>query len=76
LSFWREEWQEIPDVSYEPRLRGSVFGAPREELNYFTYCVLEGRHSTVVTAEEEVEAVRMAVALVESAGFNREVQQV
>jgi hypothetical protein len=30
----------------------------------------------VVTAEEEVEAVRTAVALVESAGFDREVQRV
>src|SRR5437867_1783223 len=74
LSLWREEGQEIPEVSYEPRLRGSIFGALREELSYFTLCVLEGNHPTVVTAEEGLEAVRTAVALVESAGFDREVQ--
>lgn len=74
LSLWREEGQEVLDVSYEPRLRGSVFGALREELGYFTDCVIEGSQPTVVTAEEGVEAVRVAVAIMESAGFDREVQ--
>ena len=74
LTFWREEGQEIPEISYEPRLRGSVYGALREELSYFTLCALEGNHPTVVTAEEGLEAVRTAVALVESAGSNREIQ--
>jgi UDP-N-acetylglucosamine 3-dehydrogenase len=74
LSLWREEGQEIPEVSYEPRLRGSVFGALREELSYFALCVLEGKPLSVVTAEDGLEAVRIAVALVESAGSDREVE--
>lgn len=74
LSLWKEEGQEVPEVSYEPRLRGSVFGALREELSYFALCVLEGNQPSVVTAEEGLEAVRTAVALVESAGSDREIQ--
>lgn len=74
VSLWLEEGQEIPEVSYEPRLRGSVFGALREELSYFALCVLEGTHPTVVTAEEGVEAVRTTVALIESATSGREIQ--
>ncbi len=73
LSLWKEEGQEVPEISYEPRLRGSVFGALREELSYFALCVLNGRHPEVVTAEEGVEAVRTAVALIDSARLGREV---
>ena len=73
ISLWKEEGPEIPEVSFEPRLRGSVFGALREELSYFALCVLENKQPTVVTAEEGVEAVRTAVALVESAGSGREI---
>lgn len=74
LSIWREEGVEYPDVSYEPRLRGAAFGALREELNYFAMCVLEGRQPTVVTAQDGVEAVRVAGALVESGRAAREIR--
>lgn len=74
LSLWLEGGQEVPEVSYEPRLRGAVFGALREELAYFALCVLEGRRPTVVTAEDALESVRTAVALVESATSGREVE--
>lgn len=73
ISLWKEEGQEVPEVSYEPRLRGSVFGALREELSYFALCVLEGRHPEVVTAEEGLEAIRTAVALIGSACSGREI---
>jgi UDP-N-acetylglucosamine 3-dehydrogenase len=74
LTFWKEEGQEVPEISYEPRLRGSVFGALREELSYFALCALEGRQPTVITAEEGLEALRTTVALVESAGSGREIE--
>lgn len=73
LSIWREDGAEIPDVSYEPRLRGTVFGALREELSYFALCVLEGRKPALVTAQDGMEALRVALALMESAETNREV---
>lgn len=73
LTFWREEGHDVPDVSYEPRLHGIPFGALREELTYFSLCALEGQAPTVVTAEDGVEAVRVAAAAVDSARFDREV---
>lgn len=73
ISLWKEEGQEIPEVSDEPRLRGAVYGALREELSYFALCLLEGKQPAVVTAEQGLEAVRTAVALIESAGSDREV---
>jgi UDP-N-acetylglucosamine 3-dehydrogenase len=73
LVLWREEGLEFPDISYEPRLNGCVMGALREELSYFALCVLEGRHPTVLTAEDGVEALRVGLAVVESAHTDREV---
>jgi predicted dehydrogenase len=73
LSIWREDGVEIPDVGYEPRLRGSVYGALREELSYFALCALENRQPTIVTAEDGVEAVRVALAFEESARSDREI---
>jgi UDP-N-acetylglucosamine 3-dehydrogenase len=74
LTFWKEEGQEIPEVSYEPRLRGAVFGALREELSYFALCALEGKQPSVITAEDGLEALRTTVALVESATSGREIE--
>jgi len=73
LTLWREDGAEIPDVSYEPRLRGTVFGALREELSYLALCALEGPKPTVLTAQDGIEALRVALALVESARTDREV---
>ncbi|MDE3178486.1 MAG: hypothetical protein KGM47_02400, partial [Acidobacteriota bacterium] len=73
LTIWSEDGQSAPDVSYEARLRASVFGALREELSYFAQCALEGRQPTVVTAQDGAEAVRIAVALTDSAGSDREI---
>jgi predicted dehydrogenase len=74
LTIWRDEGAEIPDVCYEPRLRGSAYGALREELSYFALCVLEGRKPTLLTAEDGLEALRVGLAIIESARSDREVE--
>jgi predicted dehydrogenase len=74
LTIWHDDGAEIPDVSYEPRLRESVYGALREELTYFALCVLEGRKPALLTAQDGVEALRVALAVVESARIDREVE--
>ena len=74
LTIWRGDGAEVVDVSYEPRLRGSVYGALREELSHFSLCALEGRKPSVVSPEDGVEAVRVALAVVESARADREVE--
>ncbi len=72
LTFWMEDGHEVPDVSYGPVLRGSAFGALREELCYFALCVLENRQPTIITAEEGLKALRVALSLLESSRQNRE----
>jgi UDP-N-acetylglucosamine 3-dehydrogenase len=73
LTIWREDGAEVPDVCYEPRLHGTVFGALREELSYFALCALEDQKPTLLTAQDGFEALRVALALVESAQTDREV---
>lgn len=74
LLICREDGVEIPDVSYEPRLRGSAYGALREELTYFAQCAMRGQQPDVVSTEDGVEALRTGLAIVESARVDREVE--
>lgn len=71
LSFWREEGFEVPDAGYDPRVRGAALGALRDELMYFCACVREHRQPEIIMPREAKNAVRVALALVESA--NRDV---
>jgi predicted dehydrogenase len=74
LTIWRADGVEIPDVSYEPRIRGSAYGALREEISYFALCVLEGRKPTLLTAEDGVETLRVGLAVIESARSDCEIE--
>jgi UDP-N-acetylglucosamine 3-dehydrogenase len=74
LELWCDEGFEIPDISYEPRLRGAALGALRDELAYFCECVRESRRPEIITAVEAKNAVRVALALVESAKTDHEVE--
>jgi predicted dehydrogenase len=74
LELWREDGPVIPDVGYDPRVAGSARGALREELAYFCECVLENRFPRGVTALEAMIAVQVALALVESARLDREIE--
>jgi predicted dehydrogenase len=74
LSFWRDSGFEIPDISYDPRVRGSALGALRDELDYFCDCVLRGTQPAVITAREAKNAVRIALALMESARQEQDVE--
>ena len=73
LALWKESGFETPDVSIAPEVRGYFEGALAAELSYFTGCVLNGKRPQVVTAEEALESIRVAVALVDSAEKNVEV---
>ena len=60
-----------PDTTYWPLLHGVRAGALREELSYFSTCVLDGRKPTVITAEESAAAVRACLAAEKSAATNK-----
>jgi predicted dehydrogenase len=67
LNFWREEGFEAPDAGYDPRVRGAALGALRDELMYFCDCVREHRQPEIITPREAKNAVRVALALIQSA---------
>jgi UDP-N-acetylglucosamine 3-dehydrogenase len=73
LTFWREDGFEVPDISYEPRIRGAAYGALRDELAYFCDCVRARCKPSIIRPVEAKNAVRIALALVESAYAEREI---
>jgi len=74
LTFWREEGFEAPDAAYDPRVRGAALGALRDELVYFCDCVRKHRKPEIITPREAKNAVRLALALIESASRDADVQ--
>jgi UDP-N-acetylglucosamine 3-dehydrogenase len=73
LSFWKENGLFIPDTIGAPRIRGHVHGSLASELSYFLNCVIDRTKPSVVTAEEALEGIRIAAALVKSASEERDV---
>lgn len=74
LSFWRETGFEIPDTSYRPWVFGAAHGALRDELAYFCGCARERKQPEVITAREAKNAVRVALALIDSATAGRDAE--
>jgi UDP-N-acetylglucosamine 3-dehydrogenase len=70
----RESGYQIPDVSYDPRVGGAARGALRDELAYFCECVQTGRAPEVITAADAMRAVRVVLALIESAEAGRDIE--
>jgi UDP-N-acetylglucosamine 3-dehydrogenase len=59
----KKEGLSYPQSTYWPKVHGLRRGYLKEELDYFTRCVLEGRKPSVITPEESrlvVHAVRTA----------------
>jgi predicted dehydrogenase len=74
LTFWRENGTYVPDVGYDARVFHSARGALRDELAYFCDCVQDGREPEVITPVEAKRALRVALALLESAAVGRDVE--
>lgn len=74
LSLWRESGYTAPDISHEPRVRGEMFGALKEELGYFTRCVLENRAPEVVSLDDALHGLQVALAIIESAAQERDIE--
>jgi predicted dehydrogenase len=73
LTFWGEGGTDVPDVSYDARVFHSARGALRDELAYFCDCVQERREPEVITPVEAKRALRVALALLESARAEKDV---
>ena len=68
LSVWSDEHHRAPDVSLWPEVHGRVTGALREELAHWLDCVRAGTPLADRAARGRVTAVRLAEAIVRSAG--------
>lgn len=73
LSLWRETGYLAPDISHEPRVRGELFGALKEELAYFTRCVLENRPPELVSLDDALHGLQVALAIIESAEQEKDI---
>ncbi|MDP6353860.1 MAG: Gfo/Idh/MocA family oxidoreductase [Planctomycetota bacterium] len=66
----KDGWRN-PDTTYWPDLHGVCAGALRDELSYFTYCILEGKKPAIITPEESMAAVEACLAAEKSAATGR-----
>lgn len=73
LSLWYESGYLVPDISHEPRVRGEMFGALKEELAYFTRCILENRAPGVVSLDDALHGLEIALAIIQAAKTERDV---
>lgn len=74
LSFWREDGFEVPDVSYDPLVNDSARGALREGSAYLRQCVDTGQPPQLNTGTDGQRGVRVALALIESASRDKDVE--
>lgn len=63
-----------PDTTYWPQIHGVRAGALRDELNYFTSCVLRGERPSIISPEESRAAVQACLAAEKSAATGSIVQ--
>jgi predicted dehydrogenase len=73
VSLWTEGGYSAPDTGYETRLGGAAYGALLNEIAYFYKCVRTGNPPAVITPAEATNAVRVALAMIESAVCGRDI---
>jgi predicted dehydrogenase len=62
LTLWLTAGHAAPDTTLVPYALGTAAGALRDELAYFANCIARGVPPDRVTADDGVEAVRLALA--------------
>jgi len=73
VSIWDEEKNEHPDVFLWPSVDEHALGALRRMLEYFTQCVLRKELQTKISPNDAREAVKIALAAIESAEKDEEI---
>jgi predicted dehydrogenase len=76
LSLWLSSGHTLPDTTLVPFGLGTATGALRDELSYFATCVARGVEPDRVTADDGVEAVRLARAAADSGALKATVSLV
>lgn len=73
---WTEEKVENPDFYLAPEVHGRIVGALEAELAYFADCVIGERAPVLSSLQDAHEALRVGLAIVESAEKNKVVRLV
>ncbi len=71
---WTEEKVENPDLYLAPELHGKIGGALEAELAYFADCVIGGQTPELSSLQDAHEALRVGMAIVESAEKRKAIQ--
>jgi predicted dehydrogenase len=74
LNLWKERGAESVNTTYDARFGGGLHGAIREEVGYFVDCVRRGEPPKVITPREACEALKVTLALIQSANEQRDVR--
>jgi predicted dehydrogenase len=74
LYLWKKTGAETPNVSYDAWFNNRVYGAIREEVNYFVDCVRNRCSPAVIEPADGVNALKVALALVRSSKEKRDVK--
>ena len=64
---WTREATSSPDLYLSPELHGKIVGALEQELTHFADCVIGGRDPEQGTLQDARNALRVGLAIVESA---------
>ncbi len=67
LAIWREDLTHHPETSLWPEIGGSIAGALREQDRHFIERVRQRAGSAIASADDAVEGLRIAEAIVQSA---------
>ena len=73
LNLWKEQGPESLNVSYDATFAGKIWGAIKEEVGHFVDCVRSGVAPEMVTPGDACAALKVALALVQSAQEQRDV---
>ena len=71
---WTGEKVESPDLYLVPELHGKITGALEAELAYFADCVIQNQLPALSSLQDAHDALRVGLAIVESAEKNRAVR--
>ncbi len=67
VALWRPDYTAVPEIGLWPEAHGQIGGALRAEDEHFLACVRNGQSSTIASAADALEGLRIAEAIVEAA---------
>ncbi|HEX5499209.1 MAG TPA: Gfo/Idh/MocA family oxidoreductase [Thermomicrobiales bacterium] len=67
LALWQPDFTAVPETGLWPEAHGQIGGALRAEDAHFLDCVRGGQPSTIASATDALEGLRIAEAIVEAA---------